>query len=269
MAPTERETRPVPARTPAASIPAQLAAVILRECVVNPAFVSWSLAMAVLPAAMSCIFGSSGPAGRGLSEGDLFILCIALFGVCAMTVGLAVFVMADEWEQGALPSLLRAGVSPATLVAAHALAGFVPCLAWLSVAYLLLVAAPTALPLAGLPVFLLAAAPAAALFNLLALSAACLARRQRDIYSLTAPVTVLMALGIVQGDLSYALPSIQPLFRLLPTALSNDALRSLFLGTGPADGYLPGLAAWLSWTAAGAVAFAFTYRRYKVELDRW
>ena len=269
MAPTERETRPVPARTPAASIPAQLAAVILRdlrECAVNPAFISWSLAMAVLPAAMSYIFGGSGSAGRGLSEGDLFIVGIALFGVCAMTVGLAVFVMADEWEQGALPSLLRAGVSPATLVAGHALAGFAPCLAWLSVAYLLLTCAPTALPLAGLPAFLLAAAPAALLFNLLALSAACLVRRQRDIYSLTAPVTVLMALGIVQSDLPGVLPGAQPLLGLLPTALSNDALRSLVFSIEPTGPYLTSSLTWFGWMAVGGVALAITYHRYKQDI---
>ena len=253
------------------SIPGQLAAIVLRdvrECVVNPAFISWSLAMAVLPAAMSYIFGSSGPADQGLSEGDLFIVSIALFGVCAMTVGLAVFVMADEWEQGALPSLLRAGVSPATLVVGHAFAGFVPCLVWLSVAYLLLVAAPTALPLAKLPAFLLAAAPTALLFNLLALSAACLVRRQRDVYSLTAPVTVLMALGIVQSDLADAFPSIQPLLSWLPTALSSDALRSLFPRYRPVNGCLPDLTAWLCWMMIGAVAFAVAYQRYKADLTR-
>ena len=224
--------------------------------------------MAVLPAAMSCLFGSSDPASQGLSEGDLFVLGIALFGACAMTVGLAVFVMADEWEQGALPSLLRAGVSPATMVAGHALAGFVPCAVWLSVAYLLLAASPATLPLAGLPAFLIAAAPTALLFNLFALSAACLVRRQRDIYSLTAPVTLLMALGIVQSDLSGISPSFQRLLHWLPTALSSDALRSHFMGIAPANGYLAGLATWLCWMAVGAVALSIAYRRYKADLTR-
>lgn len=266
MALTAREAQPV---RHGASVSSQLAAIILRdlrECVVNPAFISWSLAMAILPAAMSYIFGSSEPASQGPSEGDIFIASIALFGVCAMTVGLAAFVMADEWEQGALPSLLRAGVSPATLVAGHALAGFVPCIAYLSIVYLLLTCAPIALPLAGLPAFLLAAVPITLLFSLLALSSACLVRHQRDIYSLTAPVTILMVLGIVQGDLPEAFPSIQPLFGWLPTTLSNDALRSLVFGLTPMGDYPADALAWLAWMAVGAIALAVAYRRYKHDI---
>lgn len=252
-----------------APISRQLTAIVLRdarECVVNPAFISWSLSMSVLPTAMSYVFGSSGSTSQGLSEGDLFIAGIALFGTCAMTVGLAAFVMADEWEQGALPSLLRAGISPATLVTGHALAGFIPCVAWLSIAYLLLACSPAALPLAGLPAFLLAAVPIALLFNLLALAAACLIRRQRDIYSFTAPVTILMVFGIIQSDLPDALPSIQPLLRWLPTTLSNDALRSLVFDLEPANSYLASTAVWLGWMLITAIAFTITYRRYKQEV---
>lgn len=266
MASAARKKQPLSARASATPIGTQLAAIILRdvrECVVNPDYISWSFAMAILPAAMSYIFGSSDPASQGPSEGDIFIAGIALFGTCAMTVGLAVFVMADEWERGTLPSLLRAGVSSATLVAGHALAGFIPCIAWLSITYLLLTCAPIALPLAGLPTFLLAAAPITLLFNLFALSAACLARCQRDIYSLTAPVTILMVFGIAQSDLPESFPSIQPLFSWLPTTLSNDALHSLVFGFAPSGDYQASTFAWLAWMAIGAIALAITYHRYK------
>lgn len=251
-------SQPAPlART---SAPSQVAAVVrrnLRECAVNPTISVWG-SLTILMGPLFWFLLDEG------SDTTIFVVSIALFSTVAMMSTLPVFVMAEDWEHGAVLPILRSGVSPAALAAGHGLSALLYCAEGCTLSYLALSLATDAFPLSKLPLFLLAFASFAVFCCLVSLAAALVTRRQRDVYGNETPVLVFYLSGMVQP----LFPEFAGVMQYLPTSLPCQLLSVGLTGTEPLMDWGTITVSALVWTVAAAVAVAVTFRRYRQDL-RW
>lgn len=243
----------------------QIAAVILhdlRECLVTPAILGWAASIPILVGALAYLIGDALGTAEGM-QARLFIGVVGMLGNAAMLAGISGFIMAEDWERGALPAMLRSGVAPAALVAAHATSSLIVCLAGDALTYLALAFSPAALPLMRLPIFLLTGLPFALACTLLTLGPAMLMRTMRTIYAYTSHIVLLFVLGMLQP----LMPELAHLFWVLPSALSDILLEAHVLGAASPVSLPLSAAAFLIWVAIGTALCIPCYRRYLQDLQ--